>query len=139
MRERGVGEHVVDDARALAALLRPAQHDIGDAQPPAHHAEGVAHGQQRRVVVGADGVEQREQRRFPAGILGDALRPRRDAVVEARIQMAGAAGADVDRVPPAGRSRNLVSAAHVVGQAPARAARPSRSAGVRSHTMFWMP
>ena len=39
------------------------------ARPAAHHAEGVADGQQRRVARAPDGVEQREERRLPGRVL----------------------------------------------------------------------
>ena len=52
---RGVlGEDVLLDARALAALGRGAQHRVRRARPAAHHAEAVAHREQRRLVAGPD-------------------------------------------------------------------------------------
>ena len=77
MAHRVLGEDVLLDARALAALGRRAQHRARRARPPAHHAEAVADRHQRRLVAGPDAVVQREQRTFPGGIFLDALGPRR--------------------------------------------------------------
>ncbi len=49
----GLGrQDVLEHARALAPLLRPSQDGLGEARPVAHHAEGVADGEERRGVVG---------------------------------------------------------------------------------------
>jgi len=57
----------LDDARALAALLRAADDGVGHAEATAHDPEGVAHAEQRRVLVGADTVEKTEERHSHAG------------------------------------------------------------------------
>ena len=49
-----VGEHVLEDPRALAALVRRAQHGLGHVRPPAHHAEAVAHREEGGVGGVAD-------------------------------------------------------------------------------------
>jgi hypothetical protein len=112
MRGRFRRQHGVDDAGALAALLGSAAHRVGDAQPAAHHAEGVADADQRRVGVGLHGIEEREERRFPGRRLDDPLAAVA-AVVECRIDVAGAAGAQVEPAAAIGRRRHDQAAAHV--------------------------
>ena len=107
-------QHGVDDAGALAALLGSAPHRIGDAQPAAHHAEGVADADQRGVGVGVHGVEEREQRRLPRRRLDDPLAAVA-AVVPPRIDVAGAAGAEVEAAASVGQRRDHEAAPHVAG------------------------
>ena len=69
-----VREHVLEDAGALAALLRAAQHGLRRARPAAQHAEGVAdreQGRGRRRRGSAS--KSAEERRFPGRVLADAL------------------------------------------------------------------
>jgi hypothetical protein len=108
-----VGEHVLEDAGALAALLRRAQHGLGHLRPAAHHPEAVAHGQERRIGGGADAVEQREQRSLPRRIFLDALRAVGVPVVAVRVDVAGSAGAEVDRETAAGPLRDHVAPPHL--------------------------
>ncbi len=112
------GQHVLEDARALAALLGPAQDRGRDARPAAHHAEGVADGQQGRVAVGADGVEQREEGLLPGAVLGDPLAALGDAVVAGGVEVPGTAGAEVEREASSGALGHAARPAHVEGQRP---------------------
>ena len=123
----GRRQHGVDDAGALAALLRPAQHRIGDAEPAAHHAEGVADADQRRVGVGVHGVEEREQRRLPRRRLDDALAAVA-AVVVRGIDVAGPAGAEVEAAAArrAGAARRSRAARRTRRRGRAGRPRPAR-------------
>ena len=114
MVQRRIGQQVVGDAAALAAFLFSPQHDIRDAKPPAHDAEGVTHGKERRLLIGPNRVEQRKQPGLPRGILLDTLGSPRDAVIQSRIEMPRSAGTDVDAMPVVRRRWNLLSATNVV-------------------------
>jgi hypothetical protein len=105
-------QHGVDDADALAALLGSAPHRIGDAQPAVHDPEGVADADERGVGVGVHGVEEREERRLPRRRLDDPLAAV-TAVVLPRIDVAGAAGAQVEAASPVGQRRDHEAAPHV--------------------------
>jgi hypothetical protein len=75
----------------------------------------VADGEQRRVGIGGDGVEQREGRRLPRGVLADALGVGRETVVAVRVEVAGTAGAEVDVEAPARRLGEHAVVAHREG------------------------
>ena len=109
-------EDVLQHAGALAPLFRAAEDRPGETRPLAHHAEGVADGEQRGALVGEDAVEEMEERRLPGGILADALALRRDAVVLVRVDVPRTAGADVEREAAAGGLGDHAAAAHVEGE-----------------------
>ena len=96
-----VREHVLEHARALAALFRRPQDGARDVRPPAHHPEAVAHGEERGVRRLADAVEEGEQGPFPGRVLTDALRALGRAVVAMRIDVARPARPHVEGEPPA--------------------------------------
>jgi hypothetical protein len=110
------GEHVLEHAGALPPLLRPAQDGRREPGPVAEDAEGVADREQRRILVAGDVVEEAVERRLPGGVLADPLAPLRDAVVLGRVDVPGAAGAEVERVASARRVRDPAVAAHVEGE-----------------------
>ena len=134
MADAVVGEH---SSRGGPRTCRPwpsARSDgLGYARPAAHHAEGVADAEERGVVVGGDRVEQREERRLPGGFSRTPWRPRRDAVVEARVEVARPAGAHVEaNSAPPGASGRARPRAHVEGQHPHREADAAAARGCRS-------
>ncbi len=73
----------------------------------------------RRVRGREHAVEEPEEGSFPSGILEDALRAGRDAVVLARVEGAGTARADDER-KPRGERRHREAPAHVVAENPDR-------------------
>ncbi len=108
--------HVLEDPRALAPFLRCAQHGLRDLRPPAHHAEAVAHPEERGIGGLADLVEEREQARLPGRVLADALRALARAVVAMGIDVARTPRADVDREASARGVRNHVALPDLEGQ-----------------------
>ena len=82
----------------------------------AHHAEGVADGEQSGLGVVDDGVEEPEERRLPGGVLGDPLALRRQAVVGVGVDVPRAAGAGVEGEAAARGLGDLSRAAHVEGE-----------------------
>src|ERR1035438_6366185 len=108
-----VREDVRDDAGALASPLRPPQDRAGDSAPPREKAEGMTDAEHRRARAREHAVEEPEERSFPLGVLEDALRAGRYAVVLARVERAGSARADHER-KPRGERRHRETSTHVV-------------------------
>src|SRR5437764_13783975 len=71
-----------------------AQHRTGRAGPSAEQPEAVTDGDERRAVVCEDAVEEAKQRRLPLGAFHDSLTPHGGTVVEPRVEVSRAAGAD---------------------------------------------
>ena len=105
-----------EDVRLDTAALLFAQLRVRRARPAAHQSERMADADQRGALVRDDPVEEIEKRRFPIVVFVDALRRLRQSVVAARIELTGAAGADVERKAAVRRLGDHESPADVVRQ-----------------------
>src|SRR5207247_2529288 len=83
--------------------------------PATHETEGMTDGDERRLRMADDRVEQPEQRSLPARLLADTLGPLGDAVVQSRIEMPGAARGHINGELAIGERRQKPAAANVEG------------------------